>query len=170
MQIIGFNLTKVSGERQEGFSGDLDLKQNLNIDEIKEDEIKISKQKVLNVTFTFGLDYTENKLGNIEIKGKIVILPEKDEMKIVLKKWETKELPDAFKLFVFNFILSKCNIKALQLEDELNLPPHVQLPKLSSKPNETPKESTSTETPKEPTSTETSKESTSTETPEEKKE
>jgi len=136
MQIIGFNITKISGERQEGFNGKLDLKQNLNIDEIKEDEIQLSKQKVLNLNFTFGLDYSENKLGNIEIKGKLVIMPDEGEAETILKKWETRQLPDAFKLFAFNFIMGKCNIKALQLEDELNLPPHIQLPRLAPQPKE----------------------------------
>ena len=136
MQIIGFNLTKISGERQENFNDKLDLKQNLNIDDIIEDQMQISNDRVLNIKFTFGLDYSETKLGQIEIKGKIIIMPKKDELENILKSWKDKQLPEAFKLFIFNFILAKCNIKALQLEDELNLPPHVQLPKLAPKPNE----------------------------------
>ena len=98
--------------------------------------MQISNDRVLNIKFTFGLDYSETKLGQIEIKGKIIIMPKKDELENILKSWKDKQLPEAFKLFIFNFILAKCNIKALQLEDELNLPPHVQLPKLTPKPNE----------------------------------
>jgi len=33
---------------------------------------------------------------------------------------------------LFNFIMNKCNIKALYLEDEMGLPLHIPLPKIST--------------------------------------
>ena len=136
MQIIGFNLTKISIEREDKLDEKLDLKQNIDIDEIKKDQVSISKEDVLNIRFTFSVDYNDSKFAKLEIKGKIIIICKKEEIKSILKSWEKKNLPGNFRLFLFNFILSKCNIKALGLEDELNLPPHVQLPRLESKSNE----------------------------------
>jgi len=51
--------------------------------------------------------------------------------KEVLKGWKDKETTDDFRIFLFNIILRKSNIKALQLEDELALPPHIPLPSLN---------------------------------------
>ena len=49
----------------------------------------------------------------------------------VLKGWKDKENLEEFRMFMFNVILRKSNIKALELEDELNLPPHIPLPSLN---------------------------------------
>ena len=73
----------------------------------------------------------------IELKGEIGLLPEPDELKEILKSWKKKQIADKFKTPLFNFIMSKCNIKALGLEDELNLPLHIPMPKLSPKNQET---------------------------------
>lgn len=136
MQIIGFNFTKISIEKQEKLEGKLDLKQNINIDSIEKDKISISNQEVLNTQFTFSIDYNNGDFAKVEIKGKIIILPDKNELKSILDSWKKKDISNDFKLFIFNFILSKCNIKSLQLEDELNLPFHIQLPKLNAKSQE----------------------------------
>jgi hypothetical protein len=35
------------------------------------------------------------------------------------------------RLGIFNFIMVKCNVKALYLEDEMNMPLHVPMPRLT---------------------------------------
>ena len=52
-------------------------------------------------------------------------MPEKEELKEFLKFWKENKLPEGHKIPLFNFIMSKCNIKALTLEDELALPYHI---------------------------------------------
>ena len=37
---------------------------------------------------------------------------------------------------VLNFVLAKCNIKALALSQDVNLPPQIPLPKLTAKKQE----------------------------------
>ena len=46
----------------------------------------------------------------------------------VIKQWKTKNIPEDFRVFLYNFILKKSNIKAFQFEEELNLPLHIPLP------------------------------------------
>jgi hypothetical protein len=46
-------------------------------------------------------------------------------------EWKKNKVPDEIKLLVFNFVMTKCNLKALQLEEEFSLPPHIPLPKLT---------------------------------------
>ena len=55
MRIIGFNLTKVSVERQEKLDGKLEIKQNINVDNIETQKIEISKDEALKIEFTFSI-------------------------------------------------------------------------------------------------------------------
>ena len=132
MQIIGFNLTKILVKRKEKNEGKLEVKQNINIDDVVKDNIPISKDDVLKIGFTFSVRY-DPEFAKVELKGVVILLPEKDEIKDVLKSWKNKQVPERFKTHLFNFIMNKCNIKALNLEDELGLPLHVPMPKLTLK-------------------------------------
>ena len=135
MQIIGFNLNKISIERKEKQQGKLEIKQNINIDDISEDKINISDKEIVKVSFTFSVNYSPD-FAKVELKGQIVLLPEKEELKDILKEWKKKQISEKFRIPLFNFIMGKCNIKALSLEEELNLPLHVPMPRISPKKEE----------------------------------
>lgn len=135
MQIIGFNLSKISTERKEKQQGKLEIKQNINIDDISEDKISISDKDIIKISFTFSVNYSPD-FAKVELKGQIVLLPEKEELKDILKDWKKKQISEKFRIPLFNFIMSKCNIKALSLEEELNLPLHVPMPRISPKKEE----------------------------------
>tara|TARA_Y100000310_G_C20609016_1_gene777018 strand:- start:44 stop:448 length:405 start_codon:yes stop_codon:yes gene_type:complete len=130
MKIIGFNLTKISIERKEKSEKELKITQNINIIDITKEKPLISKEEPLNISFKLDIEYGSN-FAKIEFKGNIILLPEKDESKRLLKSWKDKKLSEEFRTPLFNFIMTKCSIKALSLEDEVSLPPHIQLPRLS---------------------------------------
>lgn len=130
MRVIGFNLMKVSIERKEQLGKDIKISQNIDIKEIIKERIPVSDNEALKVIFDFTIDYSQDS-ARIEFKGNVIILPEKEEAKKILKSWKDKKFTDDFRVPLFNFIMSKCNIKALSLEDELFLPPHIQMPRLS---------------------------------------
>jgi len=132
MRIIGFNLSKISIERKEKIDGKLEIKQNINIDDVSKEDIAISKEDGLKIDFTFSINY-DPKFAEVEFKGMVLTLPEKDEMKKITKEWKNKEIPEDIKTGLFNFIMAKCNVKALVLEDEMGLPTHVPMPRISSK-------------------------------------
>jgi hypothetical protein len=132
MKIIGFNLTKISVERKDKLEGELEIKQNINVDDIIKEKIEIAKEEAVKIKFTFSINYEPN-LATVEFKGHVLTMPEKEETKKILKEWKNKKIPDEVRVGLFNFIMSKCNIKALSLEDEMNLPTHVQMPKISPK-------------------------------------
>jgi len=135
MQIIGFNLTKISIEREEKLDKKIEIKQNINIDDISKDKINISKNDILKLNFTFNVDYTPD-FAKLELKGTIIIIPEPEELKEITKSWKKKQIPAHFRIPLFNFIMSKCNVKALNLEDEMALPLHIPMPKLTLKDQE----------------------------------
>jgi len=134
MQIIGFNLTKILIERKEKIKENLKINQNINIDDIFKDKINISNDEILKINFTFNINYDPD-FAKLEFKGTVVILPKKEELKKITKEWKDKKLTQEFRMPLFNFIMNKCNIKALSLEDEMALPIHLQnlLPRIAPK-------------------------------------
>ncbi|MBR9704173.1 hypothetical protein GOV12_02085 [Candidatus Pacearchaeota archaeon] len=129
MRIIGFNLTKISGKREDKLEGNLEITQNIDIKDISEDPVPFSQDKALRINFKFAINYSKG-LAEIEFNGFIIILPDKEDLSKIIKDWEDKKIPDETRIPLFNFIMAKCNVKALALEDELNLPTHFQMPKL----------------------------------------
>jgi len=129
MRIISFNFTKSSVEKLSDAFKDLKINTNIHVSEIKgvKQDIFKSKEEFLGINFEFNIDYAP-EIAKIEFKGKVLIGVEQKKAKDILKQWEEKKIEEGLKLLIFNVILRKSNIKALQLEDEMNLPPHINLP------------------------------------------
>jgi len=121
---------KIGIERKEQIEKELKISQNIDIKEIEKEKVPVSNDEALKVTFNFTIDYSKDS-AKIEFVGNLIILPEKEETKKILKSWKDKKFTDEFRIPLFNFIMSKCNIKALALEDEMGLPFHIPMPRLS---------------------------------------
>ncbi len=130
MRIIGFNLTKILVEREEEPNEKISIDQNINIKDITEEKIPISKDKILKIAFNLTISYSNN-YAKLEFEGSILILPEKDVLKKFIDSWKNKKIPEKERIPLFNFIMNKCNVKALYLEDELGLPYHVPMPRIN---------------------------------------
>ncbi len=132
MKIIGFNFTKISAERLKDTLGPSEqLKVNTQIDvpelkEIKPDILR-TKEEILTIKFTFGVNYNPD-FARIELEGKILMALEPKIAKDVLKQWKKKKMPEDFRILLFNTILKRSSLKALGLEEELNLPLHMPMP------------------------------------------
>ncbi len=130
MRIIGFNLTKILAERQEEDGQGIRVDQNIDIKNIKEEKIPITNNKALKIKFTLTVTYSKD-FGKIEFEGSIMTLPDEGEFKSIMDSWKDKKIPENMRLGIFNFIMVKCNIKALYLEDEMGMPLHVPMPRLT---------------------------------------
>ena len=106
MRIIGFNLTKISIQREEKPKDKLEINQNINIKDIKEEPIPISDDKALKMTFALSIEYS-NDFAKIEFEGSVLILPDKDESKKFLDSWKDKKIPENVRVPLFNFIMNK---------------------------------------------------------------
>ncbi len=130
MQVIGFNFEKINAEKKSKIKGKISINSNINIKSITQEKIIMVKDKpVLKFNFSFKVDYKPN-IAEINLDGFTMILMEKDEAKNTLKKWKKKEIPNEIRIPLFNLILAKSNLRALQLEEELSLPTHIPLPKI----------------------------------------
>ena len=131
MKIIGFSFNKINVEKfKDKFDG-LKIDTNIDIPEIKEIKsgpLKL-KEDLLGIDFSFVVDYQPD-IAKITLNGKIIVAVDSKVVKEVLKQWKNKKMPEDFRLRLFNIILRKSSIKAIQLEDEMNLPPHIPMPSL----------------------------------------
>ena len=130
MQIIGFNFEKISADRKKNMQGKIEISSNINIKTIEHEKIDMIKdQTSLKFAFDFTIDYKPD-LASLSLQGTTILLFDKERAKDILKKWKNKKIAEDIRLPLFNFIMTKCNLRALQLEEELNLPPHLPLPKI----------------------------------------
>ncbi|MCK5044067.1 hypothetical protein KAR52_03640 [Candidatus Pacearchaeota archaeon] len=137
MRFIGFNFSKISVEKF------LDKIENLKIDtKIDVSEINTikssffkTKEEIIGIKFNYAVNYNPD-FAKIEFIGTVIFAVESKMAKNILSQWENKQMSEDFKIKLFNIILRKSNLKALELEDELNLPLHIPLPTVKSQEKE----------------------------------
>jgi len=141
MRLVGFEFRKVSIERFKISAENLKFNTKIDIssiEELKSDLFK-SREELLKVNFSYLVLY-EPELAKLELTGHIILSVEPRLAREVLKGWKDKQTPEEFRTFMFNAILRKSNIRALQLEDEMGLPPHIPLPSVGKDSIKTKKE------------------------------
>lgn len=135
MPIVGFGFDKINIEKKEQFTKDDKINNNIRVESLKEFKIKTSDKEesdALLINFEFGLDY--GKAGNLELKGHIIFYDNAEKVKELLESWgKNKRLPPDFSTYIFNFVMLKSNVKALELEEEVGLPLHLKLPRFKIK-------------------------------------
>jgi hypothetical protein len=63
-------------------------------------------------------------------------MDESGKNKKILEEWKKdKKLNEEISALVFNTILARCNVKALNLAQDVGLPPHFRLPLVRPKQN-----------------------------------
>tara|TARA_Y100000034_G_C6682261_1_gene299970 strand:- start:181 stop:618 length:438 start_codon:yes stop_codon:yes gene_type:complete len=138
MPIVGFNFDKIISERKAPLQKGMQAKHNIVIPSIKEEDLKVeekSTKKGLRFNFEFTVDY-EPKIGNISINGHILYLDEDKKIKEILDTWnKSKKLIPEITESIINTTIVRCSIKALSLSQEVNLPPHLQLPVIKQAPS-----------------------------------
>lgn len=129
MNLIAFNFKKISIERFESSAKEVKVNNNIKLDKIEQTKADLIKTRdeLLTADFTYVIDYDPD-YAKIEFKGTMVVAVDPKIAKETLKEWKSNKIQEDFRVFVFNVILKKSNIKALELEDEMNLLPHLPLP------------------------------------------
>ena len=134
MRVVGFNFTKISIEKFSDKLEKLNIKTNIDIADINtiNNEILKTKNSLIAVKFLYSIDY-DPSFAKIDLAGTILFELDEKKSKEIIEKWKDKQIPEDFKLNLFNLILRKSNVKALQLEDDMNLPLHISLPSIKAK-------------------------------------
>jgi hypothetical protein len=127
MKIVGLNILKILAERKEELETKIEIKQGIHLGEIISFE-SLSKRELAKLEFTSTIEYS--KCAKLEIKGQLIVSPEKEELKEILKLQKEKKLTPELKVSLINFIMARCSLRLLELENELGLPFHIPLPKI----------------------------------------
>ena len=136
MKILGINFTKLNAEKFSIGSKGIKIGTHIDLSEIREvkSDFLSSKEKTLGIKFSYEIDYEPN-FAKINLAGNILVSTDEAKFNQILEGWKEKNLPDDFRLSIFNLILKKSSLKALQLEEELNIPLHISMPFLKPQDN-----------------------------------
>ena len=138
MRVVGFNFKQISVEKNKEVTSDSKLRMDIEIKDIQEQKTELFGDKdVINFEYEFNLLY-EPDVAKLNFKGGLLMLIEDKELvKEINESWKKdKKIPNRLLLPMRNLILSRCHLKALQLEEDLNLPQHTPPPRLVTQPKE----------------------------------
>ena len=132
MTVVGLTFTKIHAERGAADKGQIKIGNSVTIEEVKKSNISLGSQSQEGLKFSFTYKSTyEEDFGVIELYGNLIFLDEPKKVEDVLKSWtEKKQLPPEVMKESLNAVLGRCNIQAIFLSREINLPPPVPLPKV----------------------------------------
>ncbi len=136
MQVIGFNLKKILAQRSIDFQKG-PINTNIEFTDVEKEKVDMLKDiDALKISFVFSVNYSDQekkeelKHGEVSFEGNILLSSTKDESKEIQKSWKKKQIQDSVRIPLINFILKKCSVKALSLEEDLNLPSHIPFPQI----------------------------------------
>ena len=133
--IVGFNFTKILVEKKNSLQGKIQIKHNVDIKDVVESALPLKEKKqALIVDFLFSIHYLPHA-GDITLGGNVIYFHD-DAKKItsIRDQWKrNKKIPPDVSVEILNVIFARCNVKALELATDINLPPHLPLPKINLK-------------------------------------
>jgi len=134
MKVLGISFYKIDLERKEDSFKNIKISTKLNILGIQKSSSTLltDSESLIKIKFEYELNY-EQDIALLKFSGYLLVSLSHSESDEILNKWEEKKIPEKFKEIIFNSIFRKCNLKALQFEEELNLPPHLPLPSFKIK-------------------------------------
>ena len=129
MRLISFNFEKINIEKNPKKIEKLSINTSIEILDAKEakTEFKFKGEQLITVKFRYDITYSPD-FAKINFIGNILLSLNQKSAKEFLNQFKNKKISDEFKIPLFNFILRKLNVKALELEEELSLPLHIRLP------------------------------------------
>ena len=130
MKFVGFNFTKISIERLTDSLKDVKINSKIELRSIESADSSFFKDEgLVSVSFSYLINY-DPEVAKIVLDGNVLVATDKKTAKNILNEWKDKKIPEEFKITLFNLILRKSNLKAMELEDQMNLPFHIPFPSL----------------------------------------
>jgi len=134
MRVVGFGLTKQFAEKLAEPTEQFSVNTGINIKDIQPTKVEfIKNEDALNFNFEFKINFDKD-IAKISFSGNILVAMDKKIAVDVLKRWKDKKVPDMVRIPLFNFIMARCTIKAMQFEEDFNLPKHIQIPQFKGSP------------------------------------
>ncbi len=127
MAVVGFNFNKICIERKKGQKAEkVGVNNNVQITDVSVTELSFGKsnQQCLTLSFEFTSKY-EPPIGDIVMTGDVLqLLEDSKQAEEIAKQWKkSKTLPDSLSSDTISTVLVRCNVEALLLTRDVNLPP-----------------------------------------------
>jgi len=149
MQVIGFNFTKISTERE------LDVRKpamntNIEFTNVEKTKVELLNSDAIKFDFKYNITYQneekeekkkkeeekETNQAEIILEGNIIFSATPTEVKDAVKSWKKKTIPPQTQIPLYNLVLKKCTPHAVHLADQINLPSPVPFPKIKQNTQE----------------------------------
>ena len=86
--------------------------------------------RVLRFVFEFASKYEPN-VGSVLIEGDLLYMEDSKKAKEIINSWKKdKKIDKELMTGLLNTILTRCNVQALIMSQQVNLPPPIPLPKV----------------------------------------
>lgn len=139
MPIVGFHLEKTLAERTKKLQKGMKATHNITITSVQNEDIefgKASKKPGLKFTFEYNVDY-QPKIGQVLIEGSVLYLDDEKIVKGILDSWKKdKSINQEITAQILNTAIVRCTVKALNMAQEVNLPPHMPIPTITPRGRE----------------------------------
>ena len=131
MPIVGFSFITMDAKRKNHVRGKVDINNNMRIVDLEPRDLSFTKgQAGVNFKFDFISTYEPN-IGTINLTGEVIFMDSDAAIQSLIDNWKKSQKVDKDVMSqILNHALTKCNIQALLLSQELNLPPPIMLPKV----------------------------------------
>ncbi len=131
MAIIGFNFTKIAAQRLGTRSGKIDITNNIAVRNIETTKFAGDERRTA-VRVSFRYDGVYNpKVAHLQFDGDVTLLLEKKVADELLANWKEKRADTKILTGAMNHVLERCNIQAIILARDMNLPSPVPLRKVN---------------------------------------
>jgi hypothetical protein len=132
MTIVGFNFMKINAERKHAPGGKIGIQPNISINDVAPTDMALGKNKENGLVFSFEYRFKyEPGVGEILMAGEVFYMDEAKKTKDILDKWKKdKKLEPELLGEVLGAATQRCNVEAILLSREVNLPSPIRLPNL----------------------------------------
>jgi len=135
MTVVGLQFTRMLIEKHSAVKGKVQVNNNVALTNVEKTDFVVgpSKQGAAKFYFEFTAKY-EPKIADMIFVGFLTFVDEPKKVTELVESWKKdKKLPKEVMSNVLNTILSRCNVEAMLLAREVNLPPPIPLPKVTVK-------------------------------------
>jgi hypothetical protein len=133
MPVITVGFSKLLVERKDEARGKtVKISSNVSVKDVAKTELQLgtARQDAVLFKFLYVTKYEPNH-AEISLEGDLIFLAPNEKVEAILKDWKKdKKVPKDVMTEVVNNLLTRCNIEALILSREMNLPSPIPLPKV----------------------------------------
>lgn len=132
MTVVGLQLNKIIVEKTSPVKGKVSVNNNVAVKDVEKTDLAFgtAKQDALKFSFEFKASY-EPKIATITLEGTVTYFDNPATIEDIHKGWKKdKKVPPEVMTPILNSILTKCNVEALLLSREVNLPPPIPMPRV----------------------------------------